>query len=91
MRAYERVSLPVIGQQSIAEHEPSALVTFNVVSPFKEPAFVRVGARSWCPARWRGRGTLALLAHPPAPVHCRRLMMSLPLPPPPPLLLLFTG
>lgn len=44
--------IPVIRQQSITEDEPPPLVSFQIVSPFKEPAFVGVRARG----RGRGRG-----------------------------------
>lgn len=54
--------LPVIGKQAIAKDEPSPLVPLQIVSPFKEPAFVGVRPRS----RGRGGGgcrALPLLTH----------------------------
>jgi hypothetical protein len=40
--SYLGTSVPVVGQQAIAEHEPTALVALQVVSPLEEPTLVAV-------------------------------------------------
>lgn len=39
-----RVTLPVVRQEAVAQDKPPALVTLQVVGPFKEPSFIRVRA-----------------------------------------------
>ena len=59
-------SVPVVGQQPVAQDEPPPLVALQVVGPFKKPSFVGVRPGS----RGRGRGgcrALPLVAHPPPP------------------------
>lgn len=46
--------LPVVGEQPIAQHEPSPLVALQVVGPFEEPSFVGVRAGAGRSAREDG-------------------------------------
>lgn len=40
-----KVSVPVVGQQAVAQDEPSPLVSLDVVGPLEQPALVGVSGR----------------------------------------------